>query len=167
MTMPTIAVVNGPAYGGGIGIVSACDFAIAAPTAEFVLSEVKLGLIPAVISPHIIRCIGGRAANRLFLSGRKFMAQEALALGLVSDVIGDDEIDQHVEALTRQLLDNAPQAMAAAKELVRFVAGKPVDRAVIDGTIERIATRRASAEGKEGLSAFLEKRRPNWRSGSD
>lgn len=163
LPLPTIAIVNGPAYGGGIGLIAAADFAIAVPSAEFVLSEVKLGLIPAVISPHIIRAIGGRAANRLFLSGRKFDAQEALLLGLLSDVIGDDEIDPHVDALTRQLLENAPEAMAAAKELVRFVADRPVDRQVIDGTIERIAKRRASAEGKEGLSAFLEKRRPNWR----
>lgn len=163
LPLPTIAIVNGPAYGGGIGLVAACDFAIAVPGAEFVLSEVKLGLIPAVISPHIIRAVGGRVANRLFLSGRKFDAQEALTIGLLSDVIGDDEIDQHVDTLTRQLLENAPEAMAAAKELVSFVADRPLDRAVIDGTIERIAKRRASAEGKEGLTAFLEKRRPSWR----
>lgn len=163
LPLPTIAIVNGPAYGGGIGLIAAADFAIAVPGAEFVLSEVKLGLIPAVISPHIIRAIGGRAANRLFLSGRKFDSQEAWTMGLLSDVIGDDEIDQHVDALTRQLLENAPEAMAAVKELVAFVADRPVDRAVIDGTIERIARRRASAEGKEGLTAFLEKRRPGWR----
>lgn len=163
LALPTIAIVNGPAYGGGIGLIAAADFAIAVPGADFVLSEVKLGLIPAVISPHIIRAIGGRAAKRLFLSGRKFSAQEAWSLGLLSEVIGDDEIDEHVGALTRQLLENAPGAMAAAKELVAFVAGRPVDRAVIDGTIERIAQRRASAEGKEGLTAFLEKRRPSWR----
>ncbi|WP_374367079.1 enoyl-CoA hydratase-related protein [Dongia sp.] len=167
LPLPTIAIVNGPAYGGGIGLVAASDFAIAVPNAEFVLSEVKLGLIPAVISPHIIRAIGGRMANRLFLSGRKFDAQEALKLGLLSDVIGDDEIDEHVNALTRQLLENAPEAMAAAKELVAFVADRPVDRHVIDGTIERIAKRRASAEGKEGLTAFLEKRNPAWRGGAD
>jgi methylglutaconyl-CoA hydratase len=167
LPLPTIAIVNGPAYGGGIGLVAASDFAIAVPGAEFVLSEVKLGLIPAVISPHIIRAIGGRAANRLFLSGRKFDAQEARTLGLLSDVIGDDEIDEHVNALTRQLLENAPEAMAAAKELVAFVADRPVDRQVIDGTVERIARRRASAEGKEGLTAFLEKRKPAWRGGAD
>jgi methylglutaconyl-CoA hydratase len=167
LPLPTIAIVNGPAYGGGIGLIAAADFAIAVPGADFVLSEVKLGLIPAVISPHIIRAIGGRAAKGLFLSGRKFAAQEARALGLLSDVIGDDEIDEHVNTLTRHLLENAPQAMAAAKELVAFVADRPVDRAVIDGTIARIAQRRASAEGKEGLTAFLEKRRPTWRSGAD
>lgn len=163
MTMPTIAVVNGPAYGGGIGIVSACDFAVAAPTAEFVLSEVKLGLIPAVISPHIIRAIGANAAKRLFLTGAKFGAAEAQRLGLLSDVVPADQLEAAVDALSRQLLENAPEAMAEAKELVQFVASLPLGRAVIDGTAERIAKRRASAEGKEGLTAFLEKRTPSWR----
>lgn len=163
MAVPTIAVVNGPAYGGGIGIVSACDFALAAPSAEFVLSEVKLGLIPAVISPHIIRAIGANAAKRLFLTGAKFSAAEAERLGLLSAVHPAGELDGAVEALTRQLLENAPEAMAEAKELVQFVASRPLGREVIDGTAERIAKRRASAEGKEGLTAFLEKRTPAWR----
>ena len=161
--VPTICVVNGPAYGGGIGIVSACDFAVAAPTAEFVLSEVKLGLIPAVISPHIIRAIGANAAKRLFLTGAKFGAIEAQRLGLLSDVVPAAELDAAVAALTKQLLENAPEAMAEAKELVQFVASRPLGREVIDGTAERIAKRRASAEGKEGLTAFLEKRTPSWR----
>jgi methylglutaconyl-CoA hydratase len=163
MTVPTICVVNGPAYGGGIGIVSACDFAVAAPNAEFVLSEVKLGLIPAVISPHIIRAIGANAAKRLFLTGAKFGAAEAQRLGLLSDVVPAADLDAAVAALTKQLLENAPEAMAEAKELVQFVASRPLGREVIDGTAERIAKRRASAEGKEGLSAFLEKRTPSWR----
>lgn len=163
MAVPTIAVVNGPAYGGGIGIVSACDFAVAAPNAEFVLSEVKLGLIPAVISPHIIRAIGANAAKRLFLTGAKFGAAEAQRLGLLSDVVPADQLDATVDALTKQLLENAPEAMAEAKELVQFVASRPLGRDVIDGTAERIAKRRASAEGKEGLTAFLEKRTPAWR----
>lgn len=163
MTMPTIAVVNGPAYGGGIGIVAACDFAVAAPTAEFVLSEVKLGLIPAVISPHIIRAIGAHAAKRLFLTGAKFGAVEAERLGLLSSVHPADELDAAVDALTKLMLENAPEAMAEAKELVQFVAARPLGREVIDGTVDRIAKRRASAEGKEGLTAFLEKRTPSWR----
>ncbi|WP_374307379.1 enoyl-CoA hydratase-related protein [Dongia sp.] len=163
LPLPTIVMVNGPAYGGGIGIVAACDFALAAPNADFVLSEVKLGLIPAVISPHIIRAIGAHAAKRLFLSGAKFGAAEAERLGLLSGLFPADELDGAVEGLTKQLLENAPEAMAAAKELVQFVASKPLGRDVIDGTAERIAKRRASAEGKEGLTAFLEKRTPAWR----
>ncbi|MBI2254791.1 MAG: enoyl-CoA hydratase/isomerase family protein [Proteobacteria bacterium] len=163
LPLPTIVAVNGPAYGGGIGIVAACDFAIAVPRADFVLSEVKLGLIPAVISPHIIRAIGPHAAKRLFLSGRKFDAAEAERLGLLAQVVASEELDAAVDALSRQLLDNAPEAMAAAKELVQFVASKPLGREVIDGTADRIAARRASVEGKEGLTAFLEKRIPAWR----
>lgn len=163
LPIPTIAVVNGPAYGGGIGLVAACDFALAAPNAEFVLSEVKLGLIPAVISPHIIRAIGAQAAKRLFLTGAKFGAAEAEHLGLLSAVLPQDELEAAVDALTKQLLENAPEAMAEAKELVQFVAARPLGREVIDGTVERIAKRRASAEGKEGLTAFLEKRVPAWR----
>ena len=163
LPLPTICAVNGPAYGGGIGIVSACDFALAVPNADFVLSEVKLGLIPAVISPHIIRAIGPHAAKRLFLSGRKFDAAEAERLGLLAEVVPAPELEGAVAALTKQLLENAPEAMAAAKELVQFVASKPLGREVIDGTAERIAARRASAEGKEGLTAFLEKRTPAWR----
>jgi methylglutaconyl-CoA hydratase len=163
LPLPTICVVNGPAYGGGIGIVSACDFALAVPNADFILSEVKLGLIPAVISPHIIRAIGPHAAKRLFLSGRKFDAAEAERLGLLAAIVPAPELEAAVEALTKQLLENAPEAMAAAKALVQFVASKPLGREVIDGTAERIAARRASAEGKEGLTAFLEKRTPAWR----
>ncbi|WP_374655890.1 enoyl-CoA hydratase-related protein [Dongia sp.] len=163
LPLPTICAVNGPAYGGGIGIVAACDFALAAPNADFVLSEVKLGLIPAVISPHIIRAVGAHAAKRLFLSGRKFGAEEAERLGLLAQIVAAEELDAATDALTRQLLENAPEAMAAAKELVQFVASKPLGREVIDGTADRIATRRASAEGKEGLTAFLEKRMPAWR----
>lgn len=165
LPIPTIAVVNGPAYGGGIGIVAACDFAIAVPSAEFVLSEVKLGLIPAVISPHIVRAIGPHAAKRLFLTGAKFSALDAERLGLLSAVHPAEELDAAIDNLTRQLLENAPQAMAEAKELVQFVASRPLGREVIDGTADRIAKRRASAEGKEGLSAFLEKRTPAWRKG--
>lgn len=163
LPVPTIAVVNGPAYGGGIGLIAACDFALGAAEAEFVLSEVKLGLIPAVISPHIIRAIGPRSAKRLFLSGAKFSAAEALELGLLTAVMPAGELDAAARVLTAQLLENAPGAMAAAKELVRFVADRPLGREVIDGTVERIAARRASAEGREGLTAFLEKRRPAWR----
>jgi methylglutaconyl-CoA hydratase len=158
-----IAVVNGPAYGGGGGIIAACDFALAVPAAEFVLSEVKLGLIPAVISPHIIRAIGAHAAKRLFLTGAKFDAAEAERLGLLSAVLPPADLDAAVDKLTKQLLENAPEAMAEAKELVQFVASRPLGREVIDGTADRIAKRRASAEGKEGLSAFLEKRTPAWR----
>jgi len=159
---PTIALVQGAAFGGGVGLVSACDIVLATPNASFCLSEVKLGLIPATISPYVIDAIGARAARRYFLSAERFDAERARQLGLVHEIVPAEDLDERLERLTGQLLGNGPEAMAAAKRLVADVAGRPVDRALLEDTAERIAVIRASDEGKEGLAAFLEKRTPNW-----
>lgn len=159
---PTIAPVQGAAYGGGVGLVACCDVAIASRRATFCLSEVKLGLIPAVISPYVVEAMGARAARRYFQSAEVFDAGEAHRLGLVHEVVAEEELGAAVERLATALLANGPQAMAAAKELVARVASGPIDDAMIRDTAERIAAARAGSEGKEGLSAFLEKRKPRW-----
>lgn len=159
---PTIAQVQGAAFGGGVGLVACCDVAIASRRATFCLSEVKLGLIPAVISPYVVEAIGPRAARRYFQSAEIFDAAEARSLGLVHEVTTEEELPATVERLAATLLLNGPRAMAIAKELVARVASGPIDEAMIRDTAERIADTRASAEGKEGLSAFLEKRKPRW-----
>lgn len=162
---PTVARVQGAAYGGGVGLVACCDVAIASRRATFCLSEVRLGLIPAVISPYVVEAIGARAARRYFMSAESFGAEEAHRLGLLHQVVAEEELDAAVDRLAGQLLDNGPNAMAAAKKLVGRVSSGPVDDAMIRDTAERIADARASHEGKEGLSAFLEKRKPLWGKG--
>jgi len=157
---PTVALVRGAAYGGGVGLVSCCDIAVAATGATFCLSEARLGIIPAVISPYLVPAIGARAARRYFQSAEPFDAVEAHRLGLVHEVADDPE--PVAERITRALLKCAPRAMSAAKEQVARVAHAPVDQELIRDTVRRIAELRASAEGKEGLSAFLEKRDPSW-----
>lgn len=159
---PTIARVQGAAYGGGVGLVACCDMAIASRRATFCLSEVKLGLIPAVISPYVVEAMGPRAARRYFQSAEVFDAAEAHRLGLVHELTEEKDLAASVERLAAALLANGPRAMAAAKGLVARVASGPIDGAMIRDTAERIADTRASAEGKEGLSAFLEKRKPLW-----
>ena len=160
---PTIALVQGAAYGGGVGLVAACDFAIAAPGATFSLSEVKLGLIPAVISPYVVKAVGPRAANRLFLTAERFDGAEAYRLGLVTQLASEDILQQTADKLAQDLLANSPTAMAAAKALTRRVADRPIDDALIAATVAGIADQRASPEGCEGVAAFLEKRAPTWR----
>lgn len=162
---PTIALVQGAAYGGGVGLVAACDLVLATSKASFCLSEVKLGLIPAVISPYVVAAIGSRAARRYCISAERFGVERALQLGLVHELIPMDELATEADRLSRLLLKNGPQAMAAAKKLVADVANHPLDSELIAETAERIATTRASDEGREGLAAFLEKRRPNWTKG--
>ena len=160
---PTIALVQGAAYGGGVGLVACCDIVIAARRATFCLSEVKLGIMPAVISPYVVEAIGARAARRYFQTAESFDAVEAHRLGLVHELVEDgDELLAVADRITSTLLKNGPRAMAEAKELVPFVSRGPVDDQMIAGTAERIARVRASAEGKEGVSAFLEKRNPAW-----
>ncbi len=162
LTKPTIALVQGPAFGGGVGLVAACDLAISTNRATFCLSEVKLGLIPAVISPYVVAAIGGRATRRYFLTAERFDATEAYRLGLIHHLVADDELQQSVDKLSRVLLQNGPAAMAAVKALVAEVAYGYLDDDLIADTAERIAEMRASEEGREGLSAFLEKRKPAW-----
>ena len=164
-TLPqvTIALVHGAAMAGGCGIVSACDIAVATKTASFALSEVRLGIIPAVISPYVIGAIGRRAAHRYFLTAERFDAAEAKTLGLVHIVVEDQPaLAQESERLVQQVFTCAPGAVAAAKDLIAAVAGKAIDSHLIADTARRIAERRASDEAKEGLAAFLEKRKPKW-----
>lgn len=159
----TVALVEGSAFGGGVGLVAACDMAIAAQDARFAFSEVKLGLTPATISPYVIRAIGARAATGLFATGSVFGADKAHALGLVSEVVADSAaLDEAKARLASDIMACAPGAMTDAKQLVRDVAGRDIDRALMDETARRIARARVSDEGKEGVTAFLGKRKPDW-----
>lgn len=159
---PTVALVQGPAYGGGVGLVACCDIAIAVEEAKFSLSEVKLGLIPAVISPYVVAKIGESAARRYFVTAEAFSAWQAERLGLVHEVVDRNMLEAKGRQVVDALLSGGPQAQRAAKDLVFAVAGKTVDEDLVEETARRIADLRASDEGKEGIAAFLEKRRPNW-----
>jgi len=159
---PTIALVQGAAYGGGVGLIACCDIAIASPLASFCLSEVKLGLIPAVISPYVIEAIGARAARRFMLTAERFDAEHACRLGLVHEVVEAQELDAKLDSIVEFLLTAGPAAQAAAKDLIRAVSNKPIDSELIQDCALRIARIRASSEAREGLGAFLEKRKPNW-----
>lgn len=164
-TLPqaTIALVHGAAMAGGCGILSACDMAIATRGASFALSEVRLGIIPAVISPYVLRAISSRAAHRYFLTAERFDAATALKLGLVHVVVEDEPaMAQEAERIVQQVFTCAPGAIDAAKELIAAVEGRPIDAGLRSDTSRRIAERRASEEAKEGLAAFLEKRKPIW-----
>ena len=159
---PTLALVQGPAYGGGVGLVACCDIAVAIEEAKFCLSEVKLGLIPAVISPYVAAKIGAAAARRYFLTAEAFSAWEAERLGLVHEVVDRNALESKGRQIVDALLEGGPVAQEAAKDLIFAVAGSAVDDALIEETAGRIADVRASDEGREGIAAFLEKRRPNW-----
>jgi methylglutaconyl-CoA hydratase len=159
---PTIARVQGAAFGGAVGLVSCCDMAVAASAASFSLSEVKIGLVPATISPYVIAAIGQRAARRYFVTAERFDAHRALQLGLVNEVVDAEQLDQEIDRLINTLLANGPEAVTGAKQLVFDVAGKPIDQQLIDATCETIAAIRVSEQGQEGLQAFLERRKPQW-----
>ena len=159
---PTIAVVQGAAYGGGVGLIAACDIAIASELATFSLSEVKLGLIPSVIGPYVMVAIGERHARRYFLSAEKFTAAEALRIGLVHEVVAPDAMARTLEKITDSILLGGPKAQVAAKRLINDIAGKPIVPDMLDETARRIASIRSTDEGREGVAAFLEKRKPNW-----
>jgi len=159
---PTIALVQGAAYGGGVGLVACCDIAIASQKATFCLSEVKLGLIPAVISPYVIEAIGVRASRRFMLSAERFDAEQASRLGLVHEVVEERNLDAKLDSIVEFLLAAGPAAQAEAKDLIRAVSNKPIDSELIQNCAQRIARIRASSEGREGLNAFLEKRKPIW-----
>jgi methylglutaconyl-CoA hydratase len=162
LSKPTIARVQGAAYGGGVGLVSCCDMAVASPAAAFCLSEVKIGLIPATISPYVINAIGERASRRFFTTAEMITAEKACELGLVSELVAAEELDAAVEALLKPILRNGPGAVAAAKRLVLDFANAEINADLIDDSSKRIAATRGSDEGREGLTAFLEKRKPNW-----
>lgn len=160
---PTIAIVNGAAFGGGVGLVSCCDIAIAVEDAKFSLSEVRLGLTPATISPYVVAAIGERAARRYFLTAERFNAAEAKTIGLVHETAPSlQDAFSRAHIYIKNILAGAPTAQAEAKDLISFVAGKEITDELRSITAARIAARRASDEGKEGLTAFLEKRKPSW-----
>lgn len=162
LSKPSIARVQGAAYGGAVGLVSCCDIAVGTNSARFCLSEVKIGLMPATISPYVIAAIGQRASRRYFLSAEVFDAQRALHIGLLGEVVDDAQIDEVIQSITNSILANGPCAVAAAKQLVFDVAQKPIEESLIADTSSWIAAIRSSDEGQEGLSAFLEKRPPVW-----
>jgi len=162
LSKPTIARVHGAAYGGGVGLVACCDIAIAAQGATFALSEAKLGLIPATISPYVIEAIGARMARRYFVTAERFDAAEAYRIGLVHDIVLEDDLDNRINELLGAIVLAGPQAQAEAKALIRAVSHRPIDDRVIADTATRIARVRATPEAKEGVAAFLGKRRAAW-----
>ena len=162
MQKPTIARVHGPAFAGGVGLVAACDIALGTLQAKFCLSEAKLGLSPATISPYVSRAMGARMARRYFLTAEVFGAEEAYRIGLLSALVPAAELDSALEALIEQLLASGPQALAKIKDLIRHVESAPIDEALAAETAKRIAEIRVSPEGREGIASFLEKRKPGW-----
>lgn len=159
---PVVAKVQGDCYAGGMGLVAACDIIVACDAANFCLSEVKLGLIPATISPYVIKAMGENAARRYFLTAERFTAQEALRIGFAHEVLAAEALDAKVAEIVKALVNNSPHAVQQAKVLVRDVVGLPVNDALLADTAERIAHIRASEQGREGVQSFLEKRKPNW-----
>jgi methylglutaconyl-CoA hydratase len=162
MKKPTVARVHGPAFAGGMGLVAACDIAVAVEEAEFCLSEVKLGLTASTISPYVVAAMGERQARRYFLTAERFSAAEASRIGLVHQLVAIAELDTSVDTLLAQLLAASPAAIAASKELIRSVARGAIGRDMIADTAARIAAARTSPDGKEGIRSFLEKRKPSW-----
>ncbi|SDH27463.1 MULTISPECIES: enoyl-CoA hydratase/isomerase family protein [unclassified Duganella] len=159
---PVVAKVQGDCYAGGMGLVAACDIIVAVEEANFCLSEVKLGLIPATISPYVIKAMGEQAARRYFLTAERFGAKEALRIGFAHEVVAADALDTKVAEIVKALVNNSPNAVQQAKVLVREVAGQEVSDALLADTAERIAQIRASDQGREGVASFLEKRKPAW-----
>jgi methylglutaconyl-CoA hydratase len=157
---PTIARVHGPVFAGGTGLVAACDIAVGTTEAKFCLSEAKLGLSPATISPYVIRAMGEQNARRYFLTAEVFGAEEAFRIGMLS--LLTNKLDEEIDGLVGHLLAGGPEAHRKIKELIRAVAGRPVDDALASDTAKRIAEIRVSAEGREGIASFLEKRKAAW-----
>lgn len=159
---PVIARVQGDVYAGGMGLVAACDIAVSVDTAWYCLSEVKIGLIPATISPYVLRAMGTRAAQRWFLTAERFTATEAHRIGFVHEVVAVDALDAKVAEIVKALTSASPAAVRACKTLIADVAGREIDDALIARTVQGIADIRASDEGREGVQAFLQKRKPSW-----
>ncbi len=159
---PTVARIQGDVYAGGMGLIAACDMAVSVDSANYCLSEVKLGLYPATISPYVIRAMGARAAHRYFLTAERFDAVEALRIGFVHAVVSAEQVDAKVDELTKALVSASPHAVQECKTLLHEVAGESIDAALIARTVEGIASIRASSEGKEGVQSFLQKRKPGW-----
>ncbi|HYE39423.1 MAG TPA: enoyl-CoA hydratase/isomerase family protein [Ramlibacter sp.] len=159
---PTIAKVHGDVYAGGVGLVAACDMAVAVEGANFCLSEVRLGLIPATISPYVIRAMGTRAAHRYFLTAERFGAAEAHRIGLVHEVVKAEDLTARVAGIAQALVQCGPDAVKACKKLLHDVAGHEITPGLVRRTVEGIADIRASDEGREGVQSFLGKRKPSW-----
>jgi methylglutaconyl-CoA hydratase len=159
---PTIALIQGAAFGGAVGLAACCDIAIACDTASFCLSEVKIGLIPAVISPYVMRAIGERASRRYFLTAERFSASTAEQLGLLHKVVSEGELHSSAEHFISSLLQNSPAAITAAKSLIHNIYNRKISNNVVAHTTQAIAEIRVSDEGQEGLTAFLSKRKPAW-----
>ncbi|PKO77846.1 MAG: enoyl-CoA hydratase [Betaproteobacteria bacterium HGW-Betaproteobacteria-15] len=162
---PTIAAVQGDVFAGGMGLVAACDMAVSVRTATYCLSEVKLGLIPATISPYVIRAMGTRASHRYFLTAERFSAEEAHRIGFVHELVDADALDAKVNELAQALVSASPAAVKACKQLVQDVAEREINAALIDSTVQGIADIRASEQGREGVQSFLQKRKPAWLAG--
>jgi methylglutaconyl-CoA hydratase len=163
MKKPTVARVHGPAFAGGVGLVAACDIAVGAPEAKFCLSEAKLGLSPATISPYVVRAMGERAARRYFLSAEVFDGIEAHRMGLLSMVSPSEKLDGEIDKMLEHLVQGGPQALDKIKDLIRAVSSGPVSDSMIEDTATRIAEIRVSPEGREGIASFLEKRKASWK----
>jgi methylglutaconyl-CoA hydratase len=159
---PVIARIHGPAFAGGVGLVAACDIAVASINAEFCLTETKLGLIPATIAPYVLRAMGANQARRYFLTAEKFDASEAFRIGLVHDIVPLEELDGTINRLLGTLMLTSAEAVTEAKRLVRDLAFRPIDDGLVADTAERIAAIRQSVDGREGIASFLEKRKPRW-----
>ena len=162
LSKPTIARVQGAAFGGAVGLVACCDMAVGSKLSKFCLSEVKIGLIPATISPYVIQAIGGRNARRYFTTAEVFSSRRARRIGLLSESVTEEELDSTIETLLEHILKNGTNAVSAAKKLIADVVDRVPDETLRNMTSERIANTRVSSEGQEGLGAFLQKRRPNW-----
>jgi methylglutaconyl-CoA hydratase len=159
---PTIALIQGAAYGGGIGLIAVCDIAIAVEDAYFCMPEVKRGIIPAVVGPYVVNAIGQRQARRYMLTAERINAHEAFHLGLIHEVVGEEELEAISKVFIMDILEGSPQALEAAKDLIRFVSSRPIDAQVQREVAQRIAEIRTSVDAQEGIQAFLSKRRPSW-----
>lgn len=162
MPKPTIARVQGAAFGGAVGLIACCDIAIGSKLSKFCLSEVKIGLIPATISPYVVEAMGARVCRRYFQTAEVFSARRARRLGLLSESVTEDELDSTIDNILSNILKNGPQAVAKAKDLVQWVSTQEINDALLTKTSKLIAQVRTSEEGQEGLSAFLEKRNASW-----
>ena len=161
--VPVVGRIQGDCYAGGVGLAAVCDVLVAADTVHFCLSEARLGLLPATIGPYVVRALGEQASRRYFATAERFSATQALALGFVHELVAPEALDAKVAEIVAALVVGGPAAVKACKQLVKDVAGLPIDAALRDETARRIADIRASAEGKEGVQAFLNKRDPSWR----
>ena len=160
--VPIVGRLHGDCYAGGMGLAAVCDVRLSSASMQFCLSEARLGLMPATISPYVVRAMGASAARRYFVTAERFSAAQAQAMGLVHEVCAPDALDASVEAMLETLVQNGPAAVRLCKQLVRDVEGRPIDAGLRAETARRIADIRASDEGKEGLQSFLNKRPPNW-----